>query len=293
MNDTQIILEALKKPLIKSKPSKTRLIPEIEEFAGPKEKDLIWNTETSDKILIDLATKYEKNQNKTKTKSNKKYITQWTNKDFALYFDGLLKIRGFSLERLTIQETEDVARLYDKFVILVPDMSNKILRDYLDWWSLYCLPSIKIERIYLNTLLNDKYIDKFCTLLSSNELSLKKNGPNQISKAKNNLEKPLDIDDESMYNMGGVVAVLTAVGIVKTCALLKRKGIISTLSISEQLRKMPKKVFSDCFNLTLSLSPYPETDKVDFISVAKQAIDYHGFNKFLKINYKEFFLNYV
>lgn len=260
MEINELILEAIKKGSpMKQKKLKSQ---EVEPDLFPVESDAIWNM----------------GQKLKKVKEFKK-VEQWSNTDFLKHFKKLLSPHGLKLEPVSPKEINSIKTLYDKLVSRIKDnMNSGILKEYLDWWVACYASSSGREIININYISQDFLVDRFV-----NRFDLLEN----VSSSKVKDEKPV-VSDEQIYQLGGLPMLLISRGIVISYNLLqKENGII--LRISNTMRELTKESVAEVIESTLRLAPYPQSHKIDFVSVAKQSIDYHGLKGFNSLQYDKYF----
>lgn len=226
-------------------------------------KDAIWG----------LAEKMKKKPKRTVP------VNRWSNIEFARYLDSILKVHSLHLERLSPKESEAVAGIHDKLVRILNDkMTPQVLKDYFDWWVSCYAQSMHGRKIYVASLSQDYMIERFTQRYNAD------GEKPQTGEVKKNETAT----DEQIYKLGGLSMLLMSRGVVNSYKLLKNDQNI-IVRISETMRKLSKEVVTEIVDTTINLGPYPSSDKVDFLSISKPSLDYHGVKKFHSLNYQRYF----
>ncbi len=263
VDETQMILNAMSQ----SSPRKrSKKMDEVEpDLFCARKDDPIW------KLSESMARK---------KKHARKPLREWTSADLLKHLNEILSIHDLRLERAAARDREVMSSLYDQFVDCLPEMSNKVMKDYLEWWVSCYAPTMHDREIYVNLLTQENYLKKF---LQRYNVTPTTTAPTQ--------ERPAPgVDDATLYKMGGLPMLLVSKGIVVSCRLLERldeKDIF--IRISKALRELPKNVLMDVMETTASGSPYDPSDEVDFVSLARPALSFYGLNNYLKLQYKQHF----
>ena len=98
-----------------------------------------------------------------------------------------------------------------------------------------------------------------------------------------------DFNFDEAFKFGGLEFLLQSAGIVETCHYLKGRNDNYLIQVSDFLKGMKKKSFTEVMQVTVSRSPYKKEYSIDFFSVAKPAIIYHGTKEYEKLQYSKFF----
>jgi hypothetical protein len=209
-----------------------------------------------------------------------KVIDKWGNRDFLVYIDSLLSQHGLELKTSGIHDQDLVNKLYDCLLIKVGEsMNNKILKEYIEWWIASKSRKYQHKDIYMQSLLRDSFIDEYITDIVGNETCV--------------VQPPIgSVNVLDLYKAGGISAVLLSKGIVICYNLLKsrqERDIINRISAS--LRSFSKEMIQTSMDATVGNAPYDTTDIVDFMSIARQSLEYHGIKKYSFIEYKNMFVN--
>lgn len=260
MDETELILRAIAKsaPI---KPKK-RIMHEIDPDPTVFGKDAIWA----------LAEKMKKKPKRSVP------LNRWSNIEFARYLDSILKVHGLHLERLSPKESDAVAGIHDKLVLILNDKMNpQVLKDYFDWWVSCYAQSMHGRKIYVASLSQDYMITRFTERYNAD-----------TRKPQTEIKKNENVSDEQIYKLGGLSMLLMSRGVVNSYKLLKNDSN-TIVRISETMRKLSKEVVTEIVDTTINLGPYSESDKVDFLSISKPSLDYHGVKKFQSLNYQRYF----
>ncbi len=265
MDERALIINAIKQ--------KKQNTPEVDfDFPGPD--------------AIEKWVKRKKRQESFKGKS----VDDWTNVDFLRYLDFMLKEFGVARAKgNTRRDSDKINLLYDKLVkqLSVP-MSNSILREFVEWWCSIWAPRLTGEEFQLGLLIQDYQVNRFASRYQKEEVveavpAAPK--PQEIS-------QPSTINDDSIYDLGGLSLLLIKRGLVVGYRVLKRKGTsdaLSTHMIQKAVMKFSSAILASVLNVTLKESPYPESDKVDFISLASSALNRCGLTEYTQIPYGAYF----
>lgn len=267
-NENELILQALTQS---SPPSKKRYEAEmfLDDLIESPQDDPIWK----------LAKKEER-----KEKARKKTIEEWSGADFLRYLNDRLTNYGLKLERAGIRDRDCVSKLFDDFVrCLGKKMTNEILREYFDWWISVNASNLHGEKIYIYRLMGRFDIEKFITRYEERSKVQTPIIP------KINVSQPTP-DDMMIYEVSGLPAVLMKKGIVVGHRILKEKKTDNAFQlIIKTLQSFSKETLGKTMDVTLAGAPYPQSDTVDFLSLARHALQFHKIVKYLKLDYKSYF----
>lgn len=266
--DTDLIRSALAD--MPEKKTKTRKV--LQEFGDAEVFELGSNdpAKKSDAITK-VARRQRLRENRRKRKNRP--IKDWTNSDFVVFANDLLKHYDIFLLNNC---PDQIAHLYDTLARCLRErMSNDILKKYIEWWS-GCFASAQTEsELYIQCLRNEKYIRMFLD-------QFLRDAPDQTEK--------VEADDDTLFSAGGLPMVLMSKGIVAGCRVLRDRGEKNVFTkVSKALKELSGKMLESSLNITISSAPYPNSDKVDFISIAKPAIDYHGIKGYLELRSSDYF----
>ena len=222
---------------------------------------------------------------KTKTKkARKKSLRCWEPSDFVKYLIESLSNQGMTLERAGARDREDMAFLYDEIVRRIDDrMNNTVMRDYVDWWTGTHARRLFGQPLYVRLLSNERYLDQFIKL---------KFGTNseQSSESMPATTTQKEVDAQTLYRMGGLPMLLRSKGIVVTAILLREKNDNNWLiRISQALQDFPKNAVQETMDRTISGASYSAENMVDFISIARPALEFHRIRDYSGINYRGYF----
>ncbi len=220
---------------------------------------------------------------KTKKQRNKP-LKQWEPTEFLKHFVKSLSNYDMALERLGARDREDMAFLYDELVRRVGEqMNNTVMRDYLDWWTGTHARKLYDQEIYVRTLANDRYLNQFVSLKLVSKLPTPDQPNTDIPKVNK------EVDAQTLYSIGGLPTLLRSKGIVVAARILREKEDNNWLMrISQALQDFPKEAVQETMLCTTG-STYPSEDMVDFISIARPALEYHRIKDYLSMNYRDCF----
>ncbi len=160
-------------------------------------------------------------------------------------------------------------------------MSNRVLREYMDWWTGTYIHVYMHKSIYVQTLMNSDHIDRFVSQW----------------KERYNLGKPIteredeEVDDIDLFNLSGLSVLIMTKGIVAAWRVLKTlDGLEEDYkeSISDTLKKLSRDKLIQTLDKTTSQT-YNKVDMIDFVSVAKEALHSQGIVSYDEIDYRVYF----
>lgn len=270
MNENDLILEAMKKSAPLSK--KQYIIPSYDDdlIESPAD-DPIWK-------LARLEVKRDKKKNKS--------ITEWVPSDFLRYVNSELKIYDLHLERSGLRETTSITKLHDDLLHYVgkENMSNEIMKEYFEWWIGSHRLNLQGEKIFIQRMTRRLDIEKFMDYKG-------KNKPLPQTPAQKPVSEDEELNELTIYEMSGLSGMLANKGIVVAHRVLKEKKEQNIFyQITSALQNFSKKLLETTMELTIKSAPYPGTDVVDFITLARPALQYHGIKKYFSLDYKKHFL---
>lgn len=265
MTETELILEAISTGIVNRVVKKKLKIQEFD--SSPADYD---------PVIRKLAKKLPSNK--------KKSIRQWSNTDFLRYIKTGIESQGLIFETAGLRDRDTVGKIYDNMVIYLQDkMDNHVLKNYFDWWVSERARLVKQQIIYTSMICSDVSIETFMKQFYKEEPRLSISTPPVENK-----DTPTDY--ESLYNLGGLSMILLSGGIVVTYNLLKSKNEDRFISkISNALKSMNKDTLVKVMDITLK-NKYTNNQVVDFMSIAQPSLRYHKISKYVKTNYKEFFV---
>jgi hypothetical protein len=275
MIENEIIFEAMKKSSPKKGPRKIQ--PKLFHTAFEDKHDPLFK-------IIEPSIKITKSK-----KIKKKYISGWTATDFIKHLNQNLSLFGMALEmsnittkKAGIRDAEWMNRLYDKLVKkLQYEMSNYVLKEYIEWWCGSFARLKTDQHICISYISSDEYIDKFVEFKQHKPTTK----PLEEVMPSDNNTPPMEV-----YKKFGLNRLLIEKGIVESHKVMAEIGQTAIFSqISTALNSFSKSMFDRVMQVTMS-NRYSMRDVVDFVSIARRSIQFHGLNKkYGKVDYKEFF----
>lgn len=223
--------------------------------------------------IMDLA-KYKKRESSFKRKA----ISSWVYVDFLRYFSSLLTMYGMTYERTSSQsDGASMGRLHDVLAThLKENMSNKVLKEYLEWWVHHHGEKYHDSELFIWSLYNgttvDVFLKRFDCMQAEKDLLIT-----------SDLDH-IEISDHDLYQLGGISLLLMKRGIVRAYRMAKDKKCIKAA-----LGSFSKEVLKETMELTLDNSPYDEKDKVDFIELAQKSMVEHNMKEYLKFRHEQCF----
>ncbi len=262
MNERDLILKALQQasPHRRCRMVVREIEPSID--AGPD-------------AITALATKQSRKR-KAVSRSKMKKLSEWNGSDFLRYINEMLSVHDLRLESTNVRDRDNVNRLYDILAKQLQEkMSNVVLKEYFDWWISSYGPFMHDYQIYAATFLRDDLVSKFLKRYEAPD------APKPVQPVDS------DVSEDVLYEMGGLQMLLMSRGIVSSYRVLRSKNTLNPFGkISSTLRDFSKDVVRKTMKITLELSPYNDDDTIDFVSVARPALDFHGLKEFLNISYQ-------
>lgn len=260
MDERALIVNAIKQ--------KKQNIPEIDfDFPEPD--------------VIEKWAKRKKRQESFKAKQ----IENWTNVDFLHYLDYMLKEFGVvRAKQNTRRDSDKINQLHDQLVNqLTIEMNNSILKEFLEWWCSIWAPRLTGSEFHLNLLIQNYQVNRFA---SRYQKDITEPSPAAIPKQ----TKSISISDDSIYELGGLSLLLMKRGLVVGHRVLKSKGVSHIDQMMHKtIGQFNKEVLVNVLKITLQESPYPESDKVDFISFATSALNRFGLTEYTQVLYGSYF----
>lgn len=274
MDETQLILQAISRPSI--------VLPKKKKFVMKEIEPSVFDDSQPDAILE--ITKKKSKAVKSRLKRDRKSITDWTATDFLLYIRQSLSTHGLSFMISGVRDSAIVNKIYDFMVdrLATQQMSNAILKDYFDWWVSSHAPFLH-EQVKIYDLSQEFEIEKFLKRFKS--APVKELNTKQVPTV-----SPSNISDEEVLKLGGIQMLLSTRGIVITCAVLRKNNTEQfLLKVSSALRGLSENSVKQVIRKTIELAPYNKEDSVDFMSISRNAIEYHGIKDFKNISYQDYF----
>jgi len=258
MNERSLILNAIK--------HKNENTPEEVDFDFP-EPD-----------VIDKYVKRKRRQESWKQKDT----ADWNNADFLNYLDLMLKDFGVRRQKGNLRsDSNTLNRIHDAFVKhLDTQMSNSVLRSYMDWWCSIQAPRLTGSEMHLNYLLQDFQIKKFAARYKEDE-SVKEILPAAPAPV---------VDDNSIFDLGGIDLLIMKRGIVAGYRMLRLRSQPDPAQIIRNtLSNFGKDTLSGVMDATIQAAPYNSEDKVDFVALAKPYLENHDLSNFLQMSHERYF----
>ncbi len=210
------------------------------------------------------------------------YVSNWKPIDFLRHLNKNLSVYGMELETVGMRDSEWMNKLHDDLLrVFQEQMCNRILRDYLDWWCGTYAQYKTDKDIYVNMLSNEKDIHRFFREKTGGQSA---DTPNVSSAQKE------DVVDQSETLSSELQTLLIEQGIVVAYLTLKKRNQTAIFTqLSAALKELSKRLLEQSMRVTLRGS-YEGQDKIDFISLARPALDYYGLSKkFQSIDYQDYF----
>ena len=271
--DTELIMSAVSS--IKPKPRTQKMLQEIDDNGV---HDFEFEPTVTDAISK-LAKKVQRTE-----KRRRMPVVEWTSVNFLTFINEQLKTYGFRLAD-TGRKYDLLMRLYDKLAVhLGMLMSNQIFKEYLEWWIVTYAPTYNSHELAVQIMGRDSYIetfvDRYKSRLDTGKLEL----------TKKSVVPKKDITDDKIYDTGGLPMLLMSRGIAISFNVMRSKGEKNIFTrISKSLREFSKDILLRTIEVTVNRAPYNESGKVDFVALAKPALDFYGIKKFKDLDYNEYF----
>lgn len=271
MEERDLILSAIKKPTPVKRRRKVM-------------KDIEPSIDVGSDAITQIAKKKARIENSHRLRRRKK-VSEWSNTDFLKHMNEMLKNYGLRMCEAP-KDKDTVNRIYDIMVNKVHDrMSNEVLKEYFEWWVSSHAPFIHDNELYVSILAAEYLIDKFLTRYQVNEDVTSLNNTNGSSK----IDQYVDLDVDTLLSMGGLSMALCSKGIVLTYMSLREKEENVFVKISNVLRGLSENAVRQSIENTLKFAPY-KSQLVDFVSIAKAAIDFHNLKDYRNISYRDYFV---
>jgi hypothetical protein len=273
-SDTELILSALsEKP--RRRETKRVVLQEFDDYGVSEMRE-----EPKKDALTRLGKKIKRQANREKRKLRP--VMEWNNTDFLVFAQDKLKAYSIFLENNGGAGAEMIGRLYDRLAaILQDDMNNKVLKDYLDWWIVSFASSIKSHSVFIQAMYDEKYVGRFAKRYNEQGAEIK---------TAETVARSAEQDDETIYKTGSLSMLLMSKGIVSAHAFLKKqKETNIIMRIGKALRAFSPSVLRSTMETTINKAPYPSADRVDFISIARPALELHGLKTYLNLDYSKYF----
>jgi hypothetical protein len=249
----------------------------------PKRKRLTMNEIEPDLLSDDMSDALWKPQKAKKRAPRTKTISQWNSADFIRYITKIANQFGVPFDT-TGRDSNSVNRLHDMLLVVYGDgMSNRVIKDYIDWW-LGVYGRFQKEPFTVSYMLKDYQIVQFVKQTRKGRQL-----PETVEVAVSP-EPQTETSDDDLYDLGGLSMLVMSKGIVVGYRVLKaRKQPNPIMQLSNVMRGFGKEVVEQVVKTTIENAPYRKDDIVDFMSVARPALKYHGITRFSSIEYKGYF----
>ena len=271
MDETQLILEALSCTAM-SAPKKPHKRKQLFEPPAPL-------FDTKDDAIVKMGKDRAKREARKKRPINK-----WNNSDFCYYLNTLLKLHDMRYEETNyMKDRNDMGRVYDKLAAhFLAKMDSYKLKEYIEWWvSTNADTFRRNERaIRIITLSDAIYVDKFVSRYQTGVPVPKA----AVAPAESKLT------EQQLFEMGGVPMLLMHKGVVIAHRLLCQQGAKNAISqLQKALRSFSRDVLLATMHRTLEFAPYNRNDIVDFLTLARPALQYHDIKEFNNLSYRAYF----
>lgn len=273
LTDTELILSA-----VTDKPTRRQTKKKILQEFGDYEVCEFSDIDPKLDALTKLSKKIKRRENKEKRKS--RAVAEWTNTDFLVFAQDQLKVYNIYLENNGSFGADLIGRLYDRLAaVLQDDMNNKVLKEYIEWWITSFGPGIKTHSLFIQTIYDEKYVVRFLNRYNDHTAKM----PQEVAASSESEQS-----DETIYKTGGLSMLLMSRGIVTTHTFLRGETGVFTM-ITKALRSFSAVLLKKTMETTIKKAPYPSSEKVDFISIARPALDLHGLKQYLNLDYTKYF----
>lgn len=216
----------------------------------------------------------------------RKPTEDWTNTDFLHYLDFMLKEFGVvRAKENTRRDSDKVNHLHDRLAKqLSVSMNNHILKEYIEWWCSIWAPRLTGSEFHLNLLIQDYQISRFSNRYKKEDAVEDQTKPAQTTTLSGT------INDDGIYDLGGLSLLLMKRGLVVGYRMLRKRGFSHVDNMmSQTVEQFNKTILENVLKITLQGSPYPEDDKVDFISLATPALNRLGLTEYLQVPHGAYF----
>lgn len=227
----------------------------------------------------DAIDKWVKRKNRQESHKQKDPL-DWSNADFLNYLDSMLKDFGARRTKGNLRsDSNTLNRLYDAFIKHLNDkMNNTVLKDYMDWWCSIWASRLTGSEMHLNVMIQDYQIKKFVSRYNEEN-------------AKEILSVPaFAVDDKSIFGLGGLDLLVMKRGIVAGYRMLREQGVTDPAQVMRNtLSSFEKDALLSVMGTTIQFAPYKNSDKVDFVALAKPYLQNHNLTQFLQTPYTRHF----
>lgn len=268
-DETNLILHAMHSPRPAIKVNSYPVTPEIDP------SPLL----DHDPIIANITKKNKKSAVKRKP------MSRWDGYDFFKYLKDNISVHGIQIIPSRVRASELIRQSYDIFVTKMGSiMTNEIFKSYLDWWMSSYGYLLHGQVIYAGLLKDDLYIDKFLTRYSQNYTE-------QIQDKKVEQTSSLKIDDDTIYKQGGTHMLIMSRGLVIAYNVIIK--FVSKATAMNDMKKFMRNITKDAakeiMDKTIQSAPYDRHLTIDFISIVRPSLVFHGLQKYISLNYSTFF----
>lgn len=234
-------------------------------------------------VVID---KLAKKNSRQKLDKNKR-VKDWESTDFLKYIGGIAYSYGITFDVSLARDSGTVNQIYDKMALHIKqDMSNAVLKDYIDWWLSSYGKYTQEGRFTIMQMTYDKYTNKFIKWYSA---SLEKTKNNIIQSDKTNQTDKPKMSPATIYEFGGLQMLLLTCGVVTSYWMVKGKKPKPEMEILNVLKEFSPKAVNKVLKITLTQGPYKNAEKIDFVSILSPLRESHSLRDFDTLDYKKYF----
>ena len=248
----------------------------------PKKK----KTDVFDTIGADKPNPLDKlvKRQQRKEQFKKRNITEWTTVDFVNYLDVILKEFGIiRVKRNTRLDSNQINKLYDEIANLLKiDMTNDILKEYIEWWCSIYAAQMSGQDFYLQNLSKEYQIKRFVSRYGQNGQTKEQNQLINIPVAST------VVNDDILYDVGGLNLLIMKRGIVVGYKIIRKNTNNPLSALRDSLVNFDSKTLINVMNITIQNSPYSSSDFVDFMTIAEPFLQKYKINDF-KLDSSQFF----
>jgi hypothetical protein len=271
LSDTELILLAAKKPVPHNK-TQYHLTDLFAEYHTDELQDVGTVRVRGEKDPINELGRKEYQRKKKKTRP----LHQWTATDFTSYLKECLKEMGVLLQvGGNARAGQFVGNIHDNLVDLLKDyveeITNEIIKDYLDWWmhtQAHRFSGAQITLGYLDSM--DK-LNTFCNRYRYEREETPM--PNPVESETQVTTSQLT--DEQLYGLG-LEMFLIERGIVNVYHFLQKiRHTAAVAAIQHATDSFSKPVLQSLIKKTLDGAPY-RGEFVDFFDVVRPALVKNG-----------------
>jgi len=254
---------------------KFEILKSIKKAANAKSK-------TDGDVIAKLA--------KTKTKQDRykiRHIEEWEQSDFLSYLYNLFKSFGIICILNSRRDFDLINAIHDQLVIrFQKKITNKVLKDYFDWWCSTCGVKYSGAEINLRYLTNAVSLSRFASGYQTNvEHNIDVKQENKIQQNNHSIE--------AIFNCGGISRLILDKGIVVSCDFLmdKNKTNLTTEinNISKHLKLFDNETLLSIIDTTIKLAPYNKHLSFDFVDLVKSMLPVEWHLKLSHIKFMVFF----